>query len=399
MGSSCIRRSSLKILINNNNNKKTNSNTTTNKKVISKLSKNSDFRNKYEWVSLLGNGAFGKVRLFRDKNCKELKYAIKTIKKEDMPKELYCFIVDEVKILSEMDHPNIVKYYEAYEDDNYMNIVMEYLEGEDLFKLITTHKSSNFTEKDMAEMITYIFKALSYIHNKNIVHRDIKPENILFSKNGNYQTLKIIDFGLSTCLKSDNRYRVGSPYYMAPEIIHGNFSYKTDVWSVGVILFVMLTGHFPFSGKTNDEVFEKILSKNYESKYLNEKKCSPYAKDLIAKLLVKDQDERISIDAALCHPWFKYYLSLEAENPADRIDEEIINSLKAFTRKNLFQKEVMFYIAKLSREEEIKKLKKAFLELDTDNTGTLDYEEIHTAFNKLGIKIKDVINFFFAYSF
>jgi calcium-dependent protein kinase len=153
----------------------------------------------------------------------------------------------------------------------------------------------------------------------------------------------------------------------------------------------MLTGHFPFSGKTNDEVFEKILSKNYESKYLNAKKCSTYVKDLIAKLLVKKEDERISIDAALCHPWFKYYLSLEAKNPVDRIDEEIISSLKAFTRKNLFQKEVMFYIAKLSREEEIKKLKKAFLELDTDNTGTLDYEEIHTAFNKLGIKIKDVI--------
>ena len=107
-------------------------------------------------------------------------------------------------------------------------------------------------------------------------------------------------------------------------------------------------------------------------------------------MLVKDQEERISVEAALCHPWFKYYLNLESENKVDRLDEEIINSLKSFTRKNLFQKEVMFYIAKLSREEEIKKLKKAFMELDTDNTGTLDYEEVHTAFNKLGIKIKDV---------
>ncbi len=96
------------------------------------------------------------------------------------------------------------------------------------------------------------------------------------------------------------------------------------------------------------------------------------------------------MEAALCHPWFKYFSNNESENLADKLDEEIINSLKSFARKSLFQKEVMFYIAKLSREEEIKKLKNAFMELDTDNTGTLDYGEIHKAFNKLGIKIKEV---------
>ena len=149
MGSACIRRTNLKVITIKQNSKKS----------LSQLSKNGDFRLKYEWLSLLGNGAFGKVRLFSDKNCPDLKYAIKTIKKEDMAKELYCFLIDEVNILSEMDHPNIVKYYESYEDDIYMHIVMEYLEGHDLFKLISSRKSNKFTEKDMAEIITNLFNA------------------------------------------------------------------------------------------------------------------------------------------------------------------------------------------------------------------------------------------------
>lgn len=377
MGSACLKRPEIKV-----NLKPLNS--------LSKFTKTTDYRNKYETIGLLGNGAFGKVRLFRDKNIKELKFAIKTIKKENLPKELFSFIVDEVQILAKMDHPNIVKYYESYEDENYINIVMEYLQGEDLFKLISTKKYDNFTEKDIAEIISCVLKALAYIHGQGIVHRDIKPENILFSKNGNYDTLKLIDFGLSTGFKSDSRYRVGSPYYMSPEIIEGHFSFKTDIWSVGVILYVMLTGYFPFNGKTNNDVFEQIKQKTYNYKHLNESKCSQLAKDLVGKLLNKIESKRLSVDEALNHPWFKFFLNLA--KTSEKIDSGIINSLKSFSRKNLFQKEALFYIAKLSKDDEISKLKKAFMELDKNNTGTLDYNEINSAFVKLGIKIPDVTN-------
>jgi len=375
MGSACMKRPEIRV------NLKPSSS-------LSKLTKTSDYRNKYEQINILGNGAFGKVRLFRDKNSKDLKFAIKTIKKDNLPKEFFSFIVDEVQILSKMDHPNIVKYYETYEDEVYINIVMEYLQGEDLFKLISSKTQDDFTEKDIAEIISCILRALSYIHNQGVVHRDIKPENILFSKNGSYESLKLIDFGLSTGFKTDSKFRVGSPYYMSPEIIEGNFSFKSDIWSVGVILYVMLTGYFPFNGKNNKEIFDQIKTQTYNYRHLNSSKCSDLAKDLVAKMLNKNELKRLSVDEALIHPWFKFYLNLD--KTVEKIDEEIIKSLKSFTQKNLFQKEALFYIAKLSNDDEIKKLKSAFIELDKNNTGTLDFNEISSAFVRLGIKIPEV---------
>jgi calcium-dependent protein kinase len=378
MGSSCVKRPIIKI----NKQPKKDQN-------LFKITNSSNMREKYEPISLLGNGAFGKVRLFRNKSTKNLKFAIKTIKKETMPKDLFSFLIDEVKIISKMDHPNIVKYYETYEDEYYIHIVMEYLHGEDLFKLICAKKNQNFTEKDIAEILSCLLKALSYIHNQGIVHRDIKPENILFSTVNNNNSLKLIDFGLSTHLKSDSRFRVGSPFYMSPEIIKGEFSFKSDLWSVGVILFVMLTGKFPFNGKTNEDVFNEINNKSINIRLLNESKFSDLVKDLLLKLLIKDQNKRISVEEALIHPWFKYYLNLADKN-SDKIDNQITESLKNFTRKTLFQKEALFYIAKLSKDDEIKKLKNCFLQMDKDNTGTLDYEEIKFAFKHMGIEIEEV---------
>ena len=216
----------------------------------------------------------------------------------------------------------------------------------------------------------------------------------MFSRLNNYNSLKLIDFGLSTHLKSDSRFRVGSPFYMSPEIIKGEFSFKSDVWSVGVILFVMLTGKFPFNGKTNEDVFNEINNKMINLRLLNESKFSDLVKDLLIKLLVKDQNKRLSVEEALLHPWFKYYLNITDKN-SDKIDNQIVESMKNFTRKTLFQKEALFYIAKLSKDDEIKKLRNCFLQLDKDNTGTLDYEEIKSAFKHLGIEIEEVNKFFY----
>lgn len=173
---------------------------------------------------------------------------------------------------------------------------------------------------------------------------------------------------------------------MAPEIIEGSYTYKTDIWSVGVILYVMITGAHPFEGSTQQLVFEKILHDDYDKTRLSNKKCSEEAKDLISKLLVKEEKERLSIEEALEHSWFKTFEAKEGYV----IDAEIIESLKKFASVNLLQKEIMFYLAKISKDEEVANLKKTFLELDKDNTGTLEIEEIINAVKLVGFKIDEV---------
>lgn len=364
-------------------------------KKMSKFSKMADLKKKYEYICMLGNGSFGKVRLYRDKFCKEMKYAIKTIKKEGISTYLRDCIIEEVNILRDLDHPNIIKYYETYEDDHYLHIVMEYLAGEDLFKVITNKQYNNYTERDTADIIRNIFKALAFIHNKQIIHRDIKPENVLFSIPGDFQTLKLIDFGLATHTLNTNGRSVGSPYYMAPEIIDGSYSYKTDIWSVGVILYVLVTGKYPFTGRNQNEVFRNIKSQSYNVRLLNNSQCSREAKDLISKLLIKDQKTRLSLEDALDHPWFKkfseetiYRSSSTSVSPL--FGNEIIESIKQFSSNNSFHKEVLFYLAKISKDEEIAKLKQTFLNLDKDNTGTLTYDEILEAFEEIGLQVDKV---------
>ena len=157
-----------------------------------------DIKKNYELIYVLGTGAFGKVRLYRDRTNNELLYAIKTLKKEGISKSNYELIQSEISILSKLDHPNIVKYFGTFEDDYYIHIVMDYLKGDDLYKIISVKEYTGFDEKDMSIIIYHLLKALIFIHSKNIIHRDIKPENILFSNKKDFSSLKLIDFGLAT---------------------------------------------------------------------------------------------------------------------------------------------------------------------------------------------------------
>ena len=356
--------------------------------ILDKYSIQKDFRKKYEYQSLIGSGAFGKVRLYVDRDSRTFKYAIKTKKKNIFKRHSIESIKREVDILRSLDHPNIVKYFETYEDECYLHIVMEYIAGDNLFRVLTDQKGFKFTERTISKIITCLLKAVLFLHHNGIIHRDIKPENIVFVELNNFNALKLIDFGLSIQqnAKKDNR-RVGTPYYMSPEMVRGNFNYASDVWSIGVILFIMVTGKQPFRGKSKEEVFEKIKKGAYDKNTLTRAKCSKEVKDLIKKMLVIEHTKRITVECALDHIWFKQFEKNKNINLV--VDQEIIDSLKQFQYQNIFQKEIRFYLAKLCSDKEILKLKHAFLAIDKDNSGEIEYEEIPKIFNELNIEASD----------
>ena len=266
--------------------------------------KDIDIRKNYEYISILGNGAFGKVRLYQDKNNKKLLYAIKTLKKSRITDYEFDLIKNEIEILSNMDHPNIVKYFGVYEDEYHIHILMEYLKGYDLSKIITLKQYNSYDEKDICEIICQLLNALNFINNQNIIHRDIKPENILFANKKDYSTLKLVDFGLATNIhKKKRKSIVGTPYYMVPEMIEGNAYPQSDIWSLGVIAYLMLLGKHPFEGDTLEALFDNIKNKELNLYYLVKLDCSEESKDFIIKCLNKDYNKRITTSECLEHPW------------------------------------------------------------------------------------------------
>jgi len=361
-------------------------------KLKSKLDKYSithDIKEKYEFVTNLGTGTFGKVKLYRDKKCKDIKFAIKTVKKEGNKN-----IVDEIMILRTIDHPNIVKYFEVYEDDFNINIVMEYIPGETFDKVISKLGKGGFSELDAYNVLSCLLKAVLFLHNMNIIHKDLKLENILFSVLGRYDSLKIIDFGLSSkeTKPNDNKdqFRVGTTHYMAPEVIlFDTITPKVDIWAIGVLIYKIFTGTFPFDGKKEDEVFSKAKKGQYDEAKLDKLKLSKELKDLIKKFLTVKVDERISVTDALNHEWFTKF----REGADIMIDKGIIENLSKFEKANCFQKEILFYLAKIATDYEIANYKQIFSNIDSNNNGVIEIEEIFDALKKHKT-LTDVINIF-----
>ena len=212
-------------------------------------------------TDVIGTGAFGKVYKTHRKHNRRSMVAIKVLDKRQIKTDIKT-IIDEIAILSKLDHPNIVKYFETYDDRNFLFLVMEYINGEELLGMVKNrYEGQGMPEAVAANYLRQILLAVNYCHGQGIVHRDIKPTNIMVTKNG---TIRLIDFGLATVNTATLRTRTGTPSYMAPEVLEGHYGPQCDMWSIGVMLYQLISGCLPFEARSQAKLFKMIRENEWD---------------------------------------------------------------------------------------------------------------------------------------
>ena len=267
-----------------------------------------DVKEEFDIGAELGRGNFAKVHeCTRWSDPTKKKYALKTMEKKAIKncKRNMQSVLQEIDIMRALDHPYAIKLYEVYESNKYIHLVLSYLDGGMLFDRISSKQT--YQEKTAIELMKNILEALNYLHEKNIVHRDLKPENLLLASKDNDLDLRIADFGLASFIKEGEQlsYRCGTPGYVGPELLEDKgYDRKVDIFSVGVILYVLLSGRPAFLGFNVNEILikNKKCQVEFPEKYWG--KISDTAKDLVLKMMQKDPKDRITAKEALEHEWF-----------------------------------------------------------------------------------------------
>ncbi|KAL1214367.1 CDPK-related kinase 5 [Cardamine amara subsp. amara] len=341
------------------------------------------FSSKYELGDEVGRGHFGYTcaAKFKKGDHKGQQVAVKVIPKAKMTTAIAIEDVRrEVKILRALSgHSNLPHFYDAYEDHDNVYIVMELCEGGELLDRILS-RGGKYTEEDAKTVMIQILNVVAFCHLQGVVHRDLKPENFLFTSKEDTSQLKAIDFGLSDYVRPDERLNdiVGSAYYVAPEVLHRSYSTEADIWSVGVIVYILLCGSRPFWARTESGIFRAVLKADPSFDDPPWPLLSSEARDFVKRLLNKDPRKRLTAAQALSHPWIKD--SNDAKIPLDIL---VFKLMRAYLRSSSLRKAALRALSKTLTVDELFYLREQFALLEPSKNGTISLENIKSALMKM----------------
>ena len=338
---------------------------------------------KYKVISKIGEGCYGTVFLAMNLITKQ-NVAIKKINKIKENEIDDLEVKNEINILRNLDHPNIVKIIEFYSTENAYYIITDYCPSGELFNQI----NNSYNEFQLAVLFYQIFSGLYYLHTNNIIHRDLKLENILLSEiekdyksNLKYFWIKIIDFGTSKIFSKHRKEKsiVGSSYYIAPEVLNQCYNEKCDTWSVGVILYMLICGKPPFDGEDDFKIIDKIKIGKFDDQNKRLLNSSEEVQDLVHKLLNVNIKKRLSAHEALGHPWFKKFNGKSLySNISDEEIKVYLQRLRHFQINSKFQQMVLaFIVHNINDNDEIKDILKIFRLFNLSDDGKLTKNELY----------------------
>ncbi|XP_028084767.1 calcium-dependent protein kinase 24 [Camellia sinensis] len=345
-----------------------------------------DIFKKYRFGNELGRGEFGITYQCCDIVTGEI-LACKTISKSKLKTEIDVEDVRrEVEIMRHLPkHENIVRYKDAYEDREAVYLVMELCQGGELFDRIVAR--GHYTERGAATITKTILEVVKVCHAHGVIHRDLKPENFLYADASENSRLKAIDFGLSIFFEPGQRFGeiVGSPYYMAPEVLRRNYGPEVDIWSAGVILYILLCGVPPFWAETEEGIAQAIVKCEIDFKRDPWPKVSEDAKELVKGMLDPNPYNRMTVEEALEHRW----IHNAHQVPNVPLGENVRTRIKQFSLMNKFKRKVLRVVADNLPQEEVAGIKQMFHMMDTDKNGNLTFEELKDGLQMIGQPVAD----------
>ncbi|CAD8146178.1 unnamed protein product [Paramecium pentaurelia] len=337
--------------------------------LVRNSSKNKSFQEIYEFnkCDKLGQGSYGMVYKAVHR-ATGLSRAVKIIQKASVNQQER--LNNELRTVELLDHPHIIRVFETYEDMEYIYVVMEICKGGDIFDKVLEY--GNFDEQGALTIFIQIIRSVVYYQSLNIVHRDLKPENFLFQKNNDLDSLYIIDFGLARVFQPGIQYqwtKAGTAYYVAPEVLQGTYDNRCDIWSIGVILYVLLCGYPPFYGENEHEILLSIQKGKFDFDGPEWKNVSMEVKQLICQIL-QPKIQRIDLKTILKHLWVQKYVQkgeiLLTKYHVDR-----------WKQYHILKQIGLLYLSTQLDQSEILEIKNGFLFMNRSQSGILSKEEIN----------------------